>query len=382
MRIAIVHDWLTGMRGGEKVLETFCELFPESDIFTLIHVDGSVSKIIESRHIQTSFLQKLPFMKNHYRFFLPLFPLAIESFTLKDYDIVLSSSHCVAKGVLTSPSTVHICYCHTPMRYVWDYYATYFGTEDSGLISKFLMPVIAHYLRVWDVISSNRVDHFLANSYNVANRIKKYYKRAARVIHPPVDCSFYTPLDTYREGDYYLIVSAFAPYKRLDIAVEAFERMGLPLIIVGGGQEEERIKNIAKKYVRCVGWQSNELLRKYYRECRALIFPGEEDFGIVPLEAQACGRPVIAFARGGVLETVQGIYHGLEPKIGMMRKRPEAPTGVFFTEQKIESLIEAVKFFENNKNLFHSSLIRKHAEGFDRLLFKEKIKQYMERFLC
>ena len=245
-KIAIIHDWLTGMRGGEKVLEIFCELFPEADIFTLIHISGSVSKIIEDRKIQTSFLQKIPLAMKRYRSFLPLFPLAIEGFDLRGYDVVVSSSHCVAKGALTSPATIHICYCHTPMRYVWEQYNTYFGKGKKGLVSRFLMPLVAHYLRIWDVTSSNRVDHFVANSYNVANRIKKYYKRTADVIHPPVDCSLYMPTNTHSDGDYYLIVSAFAPYKRINIAVNAFEKMGLPLVIIGGGQEEGRIRKMAK----------------------------------------------------------------------------------------------------------------------------------------
>jgi glycosyltransferase involved in cell wall biosynthesis len=380
-KIAIIHDWLTGMRGGEKVLEIFCELFPEADIFTLIHIPGSVSKIIEDRKIQTSFLQKIPLAMKRYRSFLPLFPLAIEGFDLRDYDVVVSSSHCVAKGALTSPATTHICYCHTPMRYVWEHYNTYFGNGKKGFVSRFLMPPIAHYLRMWDVTSSNRVDHFVANSYNVANRIKKYYKRTAEVIHPPVDCSLYTPTNTHSEGDYYLIVSAFAPYKRIDIAVNAFETLGLPLIIIGGGQEEGQIRKMAKKHVKCIGWQSSETLREYYRGCRALIFPGEEDFGIVPLEAQACGKPVIAFAKGGVLETVRGIYPYSESTPEMKQKQPETPTGVFFTEQTTESLMEAVKFFERNKNLFDPLSIRKHAEGFDKLIFKEKFKQYIDSII-
>lgn len=381
MKIAIIHDWLTGMRGGEKVLEVFCEVFPEADIFTLIHIHGSVSRTIESRNIRTSFLQKVPLAKKHYRSFLPIFPLAIEGFDMSAYDILLSSSHCVAKGVLASPSAVHICYCHTPMRYIWNYYFTYFGNNTGGPFSRFLMPVIAHYLRIWDVASSNRVDYFIANSYNVANRIRKYYKRSAEVIHPPVDCSLYTPSDTYREGDYYLIVSAFAPYKRIDIAVDAFERLGLPLVIIGGGQDEERIRGMAKKHVQCIGWQYNESLKKYYRGCKALVFPGEEDFGIVPLEAQACGKPVIAFAKGGVLETVHGIYSRSERNVETIPEYRTAPTGVFFTSQTAESLIEAVRFFEHRKNLFDPSLIRKHAERFDRSLFKERFKQYVERII-
>lgn len=382
MRVAIVHDWLTGMRGGEKVLESFCELFPDADIFTLIHLRGSVSKIIEDRTIRTSFLQRLPFVKRHYRSFLMLFPLAIEGFDMRDYDMVISSSHCVAKGILTNSSALHVCYCHTPMRYVWDHYYTYFGSDRKGLVSRFLMPAVAHYLRMWDVASSNRVDYFIANSHHVANRINKYYKRSADVIHPPVDCSLFTPLESHREGDYYLIVSAFAPYKRIDIAVDAFERMGLPLIVIGGGQEEEHIRKMAKKHVQCIGWQSSESLKEYYRGCKALIFPGEEDFGIVPLEAQACGKPVIAFAKGGVLETVHGVYPYYNSTTEVGARQPETATGVFFTKQTTASLTEAVRFFERHKDLFDPVLIRKHAESFDCLLFKERFKQYIEKLVC
>lgn len=383
VRVAIVHDWLTGMRGGEKVLEVFCELFPDADIFTLIHLRGTVSRLIEDRKIQTSFLQRVPLAKRYYRSLLMLFPLAIEGFNMGGYDLVLSSSHCVAKGILTSSTAIHICYCHTPMRYVWDQYHTYFGAGKKGLIPRILMPFVAHYLRIWDVISSERVDSFVANSHHVANRIKKYYKRPAEVIHPPVDCSFYTPSEGHKAGNYYLLVSAFAPYKRIDIAIDAFERLGLPLILVGGGQEEGHIRKMAKKHVQCIGWQSNESLREYYRGCKALIFPGEEDFGIVPLEAQACGKPVIAFAKGGVLETVQGIYcASCDSPAGKTLLRPESPTGVFFTKQTAESLMEAVMFFERHMNQFDPRLIRNHAGGFDRLLFKEKFKHYIEKQVC
>lgn len=382
MQVAIIHDWLTGMRGGEKVLEVFCEIFPEADIFTLIHIHGSVSLIIEGMRIRTSFLQRMPLAKRRYRSFLPLFPLAVEGFDLSNYDVVLSSSHCVAKGVLTPPSAVHVCYCHTPMRYVWDQYNTYFGGNNKGLAARLLMPVIANYLRMWDVTSSNRVDYFIANSHHVANRIKKYYKRSADVIHAPVDCSFFTPSERHREGDYYLLVSAFAPYKRIDVAVDAFEQLGLPLIIAGSGQEEEQIRGRSKKHVQCVGWQSDESLREYYRGCKALIFPGEEDFGIVPLEAQACGKPVIAFAKGGALETVLGVYATHKVGYEYMGKQPEAPTGVFFTDQTPASLVAAVRFFEEQKNLFNPLIIRKHAECFDRLVFKEKMKKFIEKLLC
>lgn len=361
MRVALVHDWLTGMRGGEKVLEVFCELFPEADLYTLLHIPGSVSKTIENRKIYTSFVQGMPFAAKRYRMMLPLFPMAIEGFDLSGYDLVLSSSHCVAKGVIPPPGALHISYVHTPMRYVWDMYYEYFGTK--GFKGK-VIGAFAHYLRIWDVSSSCRVDHYIANSAHVAKRIKKYYRRDSTVIHPPVDCSRFSV--GAGPEDYYLVVSAFAPYKKIDIAIEAFNRTGLKLKIIGSGQDEARLKKIAGPNIEFLGWKSDSEIAEYYGKCRALIFPGEEDFGIVPLEAMASGRPVIAYGKGGALETIVPVG-----------SKAKSPTGIFFDEQTCAALEEAVKSFEKNIEVFNPSAIREHALGFDRPVFKKKISEYI-----
>lgn len=369
MRIALIHDWLTGMRGGEKVLEVFCGLFPEADLFTLLHVKGSVSGIIEDRNIKTSFIQKLPFAEKRYRHYLPLFPAAIEQFDFREYDLILSSSHAVAKGAIPAPDSVHISYIFTPMRYVWDMYHDYFGKGRTGILTRAVMPLFANYLRLWDAGSSNRCDSFIAISKHVADRIKRYYNRDADVIYPPVDIKRFSISDNL--SDYFLIVSAFAPYKRIDIAIEAFNRLGLPLKIVGAGQDEKRLKGMAKRNIEFLGWRKDEEIAYLYARCRALIFPGEEDFGIVPVEAMASGRPVIAYGRGGVLETVM-------PLEGSRVKGQGSPTGIFFYEQTPEALMEAVRLFEKKHGLFNPELIRKYSMRFDKEIFKKKIEDYIK----
>lgn len=378
LKIALIHDWLTGMRGGEKCLEALCEIFPEADIFTLLWKRGSVSRRIEAMKINTSFIQKLPFL-GKYRHYLPLFPTAIELFDLSDYDLVISVSHCVAKGVITRPDTLHICYCLTPMRYVWDMYHSYFGEVRGGRIYKSLIPIFANYLRMWDVGSSIRVEYFIAISTYIANRILKYYGRQADVVYPPVDCSLFKPSE--RVDDYYLMVTAFAPYKRVDLAIHAFNSLKLPFVIIGTGQDEKRLKNMAGDNIEFLGWQSDETIRDYYSRCKALIFPGVEDFGIVPLEAQACGRPVIAYGLGGICETVLpvNLQQGLALKQPMETKDTLSPTGIFFYEQTATAIINAVKEFEKIQDIFDSANIRKHAVKFDMPIFKEKIKVCIER---
>ncbi len=354
------------MRGGEKVLEVFCEIFPQADIFTLLYVPGSVSDIIANRKIKTSFIQKLPATKKHYRTMLPLFPLAVESFNLEGYDLVLSSSHCVAKGVMTAPNTPHISYIHTPMRYVWDMYHEYFG-EKRGIKGK-AISVAAHYLRMWDASSSGRVDYFISNSRHVARRVEKYYRRLSTVIYPPVECGRFRILPS--PGDYYLIVSAFAPYKRIDLAIEAFNVLGLKLKVIGTGPEEEKLRKMAHGNVEFLGWKTDSEIADYYAGCRALIFPGEEDFGIVPLEAMSSGRPVIAYGKGGALETVL-------PLTDAPGNGGYSPTGIFFHEQTHQALVEAVREFEKSMAAFDPVSIRRHAMSFDRTLFKEKVRVYV-----
>jgi glycosyltransferase involved in cell wall biosynthesis len=360
MKTALIHDWLTGMRGGERCLEVFCEIFPQAHLYTLLHIPGSVSPRIEKMAITTSFIQRLPFAKRGYRKYLPLFPMAIESFNLKGYDLILSCSHCVAKGIITPPDALHISYLLTPMRYIWDMYGEYFGGKKKRII-----PFFTHYLRLWDVTSSQRVDHFLCISNHVANRIKKYYRREAEVIYPPVDANRFSIQD--KKEDFFLIVTSFAPYKKVDLAIKAFGQLGYPLKIIGSGPEEKRLKSMAPSNAEFLGWQPDEVVADYYSRCRALIFPGEEDFGIVPLEAMASGKPVIAYGKGGALEMI--VPHN--PK----NKREETPTGIFFYEQTVTSLIDAVRQFERIEKEFDPSAIRKHALQWDRENFKKKIKE-------
>ena len=361
MKIAIIHDWLTGMRGGERCLEVFCELFPQAHLYTLLHLQGSVSPQIEKMSITTSFIQTLPFSKKGYRKYLPLFPMAVEGFNLKGYDLILSCSHCVAKGVIPSPDAIHISYLLTPMRYAWDMYGDYFGKARNRII-----PFFIHYLRMWDVTSSQRVDHFLCISKHVASRIKKFYRREAEVVHPPVDTKRFK-LQKEKE-DFFLIVSSFAPYKKIDIAIEAFNRIEYPLKIIGSGPEEKKLRSMARSNVVFLGWQSDETVADLFSKCRALIFPGEEDFGIVPLEAMASGKPVIAYGRGGVLETIIPYDQQGEVKGG-------APTGLFFHEQNVDSLIDAVEQFGKIEREFDPMVIRNHTLQWDREIFKEKIKK-------
>jgi glycosyltransferase involved in cell wall biosynthesis len=361
MKVAIIHDWLTGMRGGERCLEVFCELFPQAHLYTLIYIPGSVSSIIEKMPIKTSFVQNLPFSKKNYRKYLPLFPMAVERFNLKGYDLIISCSHCVAKGIIPSPGSLHISYMLTPMRYAWDMYPEYFGENKKRIISFFM-----HYLRMWDVTSSQRVDHFLCISRHVANRIRKFYRREAEVIHPPVGTNRFTLQET--KDDFFLIVSSFAPYKKIDLAIEAFNRLGYPLKIIGSGQGGKDLKSMAKPNVEFLGWQPDAVVSDYYSKCRAVIFPGEEDFGIVPLEAMASGKPVIAYGRGGALETV--IPFDSKENIG-----EKAPTGLFFHEQNLDSLSDAVERFCKVEKEFDPGAIRNHTLQWDRHIFKEKIKK-------
>ena len=370
MKVALVHDWLTGMRGGEKCLEVFCELYPTADLYTLLHIPGTVSNVIENRRIFTSFLQKIPGIRNNYRNYLPLFPKAVEQFDLRGYDLVISSSHCVAKGVKSKDVPLHICYCYSPMRYIWDMYPSYFGKERRNLPARIAMSLIIKYLRDWDVRTSERVDRFVAISHNVAGRIQRHYGREADIIHPPVDADFFTP-GVAAKREYYLIVSALVPYKRLDLAIEAFNALRYPLKLAGVGPEEKRLKQLAKPNIEFLGWQSDEELLDLYRGCRALVFPGEEDFGIVPLEAMACGRPVIAYGKGGALETVVPLQDHREPD------QDGTPTGIFFHEQSPEALKKAIAGFEEKQHLFQEGDIREHALKFDRSLFKEKVHHYM-----
>jgi len=369
LKVALVHDWLTGMRGGERVLEAFCEIYPGADLFTLLYLPGALGAPIEDRTIHTSFIQSLPLSKKHYRMYLPLFPMAVERFDFTDYDLVISLSHCVAKGVITPADTMHISYIFTPMRYIWDRFSDYFGHKRYSPLISWIFSITAHYLRIWDTSSASRVDSFLAISDYVARRVKRCYGRDASVIYPPVDCGKFSLAESDSK-DYYLLVSAFAPYKRVDIAISAFKELGLPLKIVGSGQDEKRLKAMAAPNIEFLGHLSDREVARLYRDCKALVFPGEEDFGITPLEAMASGRPVIAFARGGALETVVPLFKDRDSSI-----ENQAPTGMFFYEQTTPSLVKAVKDFELSLDKFKPRDARKRAEQFSREFFMENIRK-------
>lgn len=301
-RVALVHDWLTGMRGGEKVLEALADLFPGAPIYTLVHVRGSVSAAIERHPIHAAFTSRLPSAARLYRHYLPLFPAAVEALDLDGFDLVISTSHCAVKSVLRPGRSRHLCYCHSPMRYAWDQFDRYFGPDRLGWLSGAMRPVMEHLAR-WDAATAHRVDRYLANSQYVAGRIGRYYNRRSTVVYPPVDTRFYSPgPPSERHGC--LVVSALVPYKRVDLAIEACRRAGERLAVVGTGPDLDRLRQFAGDGVEFLGWRTDEEVRALYRGARAVLLTGEEDFGIVPVEAMACGTPVVALAAGGALETV------------------------------------------------------------------------------
>ncbi|MBS3905126.1 MAG: glycosyltransferase [Simkania sp.] len=352
MKTALVHDWLVSHAGAEKVLESIHSLFP-GPIHTLVHDSGNVNAWPV---VYTSFLQKIPYATSLYRHLLPLFPLAIEQFDLGSYDLVLSSSHAVAKGVLTHTEQLHICYCHTPMRYAWDLYHPYLSKVKG--IKKPVAKMALHYLRHWDSTSTSRVDHFIANSNCVARRIKKIYQRDAKVIHPPVATHHFFLDD---KEDFYLTVSRLVPYKRVDLIVEAFAAMPeKKLLVVGNGPEMSAIKKKAKGNIELLGALPDEHMRKLMAQAKAFVFAAEEDFGIAPVEAQAAGTPVIAFGRGGVLETVV-----------------EGVTGLFFSEQTISSLSEAIQHFDRIQHQFIPEHIQEHAGQFSEERFKQEYRDFV-----
>jgi glycosyltransferase involved in cell wall biosynthesis len=361
-RVALVHDWLTGMRGGERCLEVFCELFPDAPLYTLLHVPGTVSPVIERRRIVTSFVQRLPAAVSQYRRYLPLFPAAVRGFDLSGYDLVISLSHCAAKAVRRPAGALHVSYCFSPMRYVWDLYDDYFGAR-AGVAVRTLMPPIAAALRAWDRRTAG-VDAFVAISQHIAERIRRVYGRAADVIHPPVDVARFRP--AARVDDFYLVVSALVPYKRLDLAVVAASQLRRRLLVVGTGPEEHRLRAAAGPTVEFLGWRSDAEVADLYSRCRAVLFPAVEDYGIVPLEAAAAGRPTIALGRGGVLETMIGLDAGAPP------------TAVFFYEQTVAAMADAMVRFEAASHRFEPAALRARAAQFDRPIFRRRIADYVE----
>ncbi len=358
LRVALVHDWLTGMRGGEKCLEVLCLAFPDATLHTLIHRRGSLSPHIERMAIRTSPLQKVPGIYSHYRKLLPLMPLAARSWKAHDVDLVVSLSHCVAKAVKVPAGIPHVCYCFTPMRYAWDGRDAYLAGWTEKPARRMVAGLLLDHLRAWDRSTAARVSHFVSISETVRDRIARCYGRESRVIQPPVDTDFYRPAEVARD-DRYLIVSALVPYKRIDQAVRACTATGRRLAVIGAGPERERLEALAGPTVRFLGWQPDEVIREHYQRCKALIFPGEEDFGIVPIEALACGAPVIALGRGGAAETVDD---------GVGRVYPE-PTE--------ESLIRAIDEFERDGSLGNTEERRRRAEALALPVFRQRLLGYL-----
>ncbi len=352
-RIALVHYWLVNMRGGEKVLESLCKMYPEADIFTHVCHRESLSPLLQDRRIYTTFIQKLPFAVRHYQKYLPLMPLALEQLDLTGYDLVISSESGPAKGVLTRATTPHVCYCHSPMRYLWDFYPDY--VAHASPFVRLAMRPLFHRLRLWDVISAHRVDHFVANAKTVAQRIRKHWRREAAVVHPPVDIESLS-LGTEGRKEYYLYVGQCIDYKRGDLAVEACTRLNLPLIVVGEGEARKKWERMAGSTITFTGRLPFADIAALYASCRALLFPGEEDFGMVPVEAMACGTPVIAYGRGGATESVL-----------------DGETGLFFDEQTVESLCEALHCFAQQESHFDPQYIREHATRFNEERFMSEM---------
>jgi glycosyltransferase involved in cell wall biosynthesis len=367
-RIALCHDWLTGMRGGERVLESLAGLYPQSDLYTLVHVPGATSAAIESLRIHASVLSRLPGAARHYRVLLPLFPWAVERMRIARCDAVVSTSHAFAKGVRVPRDVPHLCYCHTPMRYVWDQIDPYLGPR-GGARRIAAAPLVA-YLRHWDRSTSDatRVTRFAANSRTVAERIRRHYGREAQVIYPPVRVQRFQP-SREPPADFYLLVGGFVPYKREELAIEAFRRLGRTLLVAGDGPRRARLEARAPGNVRFLGRVSDEQLGELYARCRALIYPQEEDFGLIAVEVQAAGRPVIAFAGGGATETVV-------PLGG-----PQSPTGVWFRDPTPESLCAALLEFEKHEGEFSARAIRRNAERFGEQRFRSEIQRCLESLI-
>lgn len=356
MKLALVHDYLNQAGGAERVVQCLHEAFPEAPIYTSIYDRENMPDIFRSMDIKVSFMQNLPLVMKHFKKYLPIFPFAFQSFDLSRYDTILSSSSAWGKGIKKKGDSVHICYCHSPMRFVW-MYEDYMEKEQYGAIVRLMLPPIMKWLKKWDLETCKGVDHFIANSRTTQKRIKLFYGRDSEVIHPPVDTSFFKPYNK-EIGDYFLVVSRLNPYKHIDLAIEAFNELRLPLYVIGFGPDEKRLRKLAGPGISFLGKLPDSEIVKYYSQCRAFILPGEEDFGLTPVEAQACGRPVIAYGAGGALESVI-----------------DGRTGIFFAEQKKASLMDAVKRFTGMS--FDPVAIRENAMKFDREVFKRRIKEFV-----
>lgn len=378
MKTAIVHDWLVTYAGSERALEQILSLYPDADLYSLVDfIPQGQRSFILNKKVITSFLQSFPFAKTKYRSYLPFMPFAIEQFDLSEYDLIISSSHAVAKGVLTHARQLHVCYCYTPIRYAWDLHHQYL--RESGLdwgLKGLFARIVLHYMRMWDRSTANRVDRYIGISHYIAKRIKKIYNRNAEIIYPPVDTVFFMP-GAVREY-YYLTASRMVPYKRIDLIVEAFSEMpDKKLVVIGDGPDFRRIRSKSGKNIELLGHQPPSVMKEYMQKARAFVFAAEEDFGIVTVEAQACGTPVIAFGRGGSLETVIPLR---QSSIGS-QKSGDQPTGVFFLEQTTEALKDAVALFEKNHDKFDVQQIRENAMRFSTERFKRELKGFIDEAL-
>lgn len=369
VRCALVHEWLTpkATGGSELVVQEILKHL-DADLYALIDFESTnPDSYLYQRQIGKTFLQHLPLARNGVQKYLPLLPLAIEQLDLRDYDLVLSSSHCVAKGVITGPQQLHICYCHAPMRYAWDLTFDYLANSRAGRgIPGVLTRYLLHRLRQWDAISANRVDYFIANSKNTARRIRRFYRRSAEVIYPPVNVDRF-PFHSEKK-DFYVTVSRLVSYKKISLIVQAFNQLGKPLVVIGEGAELSRIRQIARSNIQVLGWQPDAIVEQYMAQAKAFVYAAFEDFGIAPVEAQACGTPVIAYGVGGTAETVRDVrLHG------------EKGTGVLFYEQTEAALIEAVTLFEQQQQQLHPEVARSHALSFSPAVFQQHYLKFVER---
>lgn len=356
MKVAIIHDWLTIYGGAESIIRILHDMFPDAPIYTTVYDKDNMPGDFRRMDIRTSYIQKFPFSKKKYTNYLSFMPRAVEQFDLSEYDLVISSSTCCSKGVLTGANTLHICYCNTPMRYGWDFYHEYRATK--GFLSRIFIGSMMKKIRMWDRLSADRVDTFIANSNNVARRIQKHYRRKSTVIYPPVRTKLFQK--SRIDDGFYLVVSRLVPYKRIDLVVEAFSKMGHQLVVIGSGSEYQSISAMAAHNIKMLGRVDDDKVLDYMKRCRAFLFPGEEDFGITPIEAQACGKPVIAYGRGGALETVI-----------------DGKTGIFFYEQTVNDVINAVRRFETVE--FDAGVIREHAEKFSEERFRTELKDFIQK---
>jgi len=367
LRIALVHDWFTGFGGREQVLKALCELFSQADIYVLFYLPDQVPEFLAGRRLLSSFAQKLPGLRRNYRYYLPLMPAAAEHLDLRGYDLVISSSHCVAKGVRTGPQAVHICYCHTPMRMCWQEANSKEVRQSWPSWGRIAAGPVIRYLRQWDLKRNEGVDQFVSNSTAVADRIRQFYNRQALVIHPPVNCSRFAV--SKHLGEFYLIVGNLMAYKRIELAMEACRRAKRRLIIIGEGPEGRSLRAAATKGMDFLGYQPDEVVADYMSRCLAFLMPGEEDFGITAVEAQATGRPVIALAKGGALDSVQPLGQA------------DWPTGVLFDQENPSAMANAMAALEHNADRFNPEKIRQHAMNFDQSVFMEKFIDLVQVYL-